>query len=98
VIEVGAAGAVPLALVDADHAAGVASDAVVGEEVGRVGEDEVDRFFRELLQQVQAIALVDGDVVLGVAEDGCGQRLGGLLAGRDSLPAFALGFLLHSWL
>ncbi len=35
----GTAGAVPRAFVDADHFAGVAGDAAVGEEVGRVGED-----------------------------------------------------------
>ena len=34
-----AAGAVPRAFVDADHFAGVAGDAAVGEEIRRVGED-----------------------------------------------------------
>jgi hypothetical protein len=33
---------VPIAFVDADHASGVAGDPAVGEEVGRVGEDEVE--------------------------------------------------------
>jgi hypothetical protein len=42
VIGIRAAGFVPFAFVDGDHFAGVASDAAVGEEVGRVGEDEVD--------------------------------------------------------
>ncbi|HEV2315735.1 MAG TPA: hypothetical protein VGR94_10545 [Candidatus Acidoferrales bacterium] len=35
----GAARAVPCAFVDADHFAGVAGDAAVGEEIRRVGED-----------------------------------------------------------
>jgi len=39
VIFCSAAGAVPCAFVDADHFAGVAGDAAVGEEVRRVGED-----------------------------------------------------------
>ena len=42
VIGVRAFGFVPIAFVDGDHFAGVAGDAAVGEEVGRVGEDEVD--------------------------------------------------------
>ena len=37
-----AAGLVPIALVDADHLAGVAGDAAVGEEIGRVGENHVE--------------------------------------------------------
>ena len=40
VIGAGAAGFVPFAFVDADHFAGVAGDAAVGEELGRLGEDE----------------------------------------------------------
>jgi len=40
-VGVGAAGFVPIAFVDGNHFAGVAGDAAVGEEVGRVGEDEV---------------------------------------------------------
>ena len=50
VIGVGAAGFVPFAFVDGDHFAGVAGDAAVGEEVGRVGEDEVDGGFGDVLQ------------------------------------------------
>ena len=72
-IGVGAAGAVPFAFVDADHAAGVAGDAVVGEEVGRVGEDEVDGIFGEGGEDIEAIALEDADVMLVIAEDGGGK-------------------------
>jgi hypothetical protein len=63
----------PLAFIDADHAAGVAGDAVVGEEVGRVCEDEVDAGFRDGGEDVEAVALEDFDVVLGVVEDGGGE-------------------------
>jgi len=42
VIGVRTAGFVPFAFVDADHFAGVAGDAAVGEEIGQVGKDEVD--------------------------------------------------------
>jgi hypothetical protein len=42
VIGSGALGFVPGAFVDGDHFAGVTGDAAVGEEVRRVGEDEVD--------------------------------------------------------
>lgn len=42
VIELGAAGLVPLAFIDLHHLARVAGDAAVGEKVGRVGEDEVE--------------------------------------------------------
>ena len=78
-IGVGAAGAVPFAFVDADHAAGVAGDAVVGEEVGRVGEDEVDGIFGQGGEDIEAIALEDADVMLVIAEDGGGEvrRRGG---------------------
>ena len=72
-IGVGAAGAVPFAFVDADHAAGVAGDAVVGEEVGRVGEDEVDGIFWQGGEDIEAIALEDADVMLVIAEDGGGK-------------------------
>jgi hypothetical protein len=78
---------VPLAFIDADHAAGVAGDAIVGEEVGRVGEDEVDAGFGDGGEDVEAVALEDFDVVLGVVEDGGGE--GGelrirLVARRDA--------------
>jgi hypothetical protein len=59
----------------------VAGDAVVGEEVGRVGEDEVDAGFRNRGQNFEAVALIDFDVVLGVVEDGLGER-GGAARGR----------------
>ena len=58
-VGVGAAGMVPFAFVDADHAAGVAGDAAVGEEIGRVGEDEVDGVFGNGGEDFEAIALVD---------------------------------------
>jgi hypothetical protein len=35
----------PIAIGDGDHFAGVAGDAAIGEELGRVGEDEVDGGF-----------------------------------------------------
>src|SRR5438477_9955612 len=39
---ISAAGFVPIAFVDRDHFARMAGDAAVGEEVRRVGEDEID--------------------------------------------------------
>ena len=66
----GALGFVPIAFVDGDHFAGVAGDAAVGEEVGRVGEDEVDGGRRDLFQDVEAVALVDAEVVFGIVEGG----------------------------
>ena len=72
VVGVGALGDVPGAFVDGDHFAGVAGDAAVGEEVGRVGEDEVDGGRRDLFQDVEAVALVDAEVVFGVVEGGSG--------------------------
>jgi hypothetical protein len=47
VIGIGVTGFVPCGFVDPDHFAGVAGDAAVGEEVGRVGEDEVDGILRD---------------------------------------------------
>src|SRR5882724_10366315 len=76
-IGVGAAGFVPFAFIDADHFAGVAGDAAVGEEVGRVGEDEVDGRFGDLGEEVEAVAEVDAEVVLGVVESGGGKSGGG---------------------
>ena len=76
VVGIGAAGFVPVAFVDADHAAGMAGDAAVGEEIGRVGEDEVDGGFGELGEEVEAVALVDAEVVPGVVEGG-GGKIGG---------------------
>jgi len=68
VIEIGTAGFVPFAFVYGDHFAGVAGDAAVGEEVGRVGEDEVDGGRRDLGEEVEAVALVDAEVVFFVVE------------------------------
>ncbi len=65
----GALGFVPGAFVDGDHFAGVAGDAAVGEEVGRVGEDEVDGGFGEEGEEFEGVALVEADVVLFVVED-----------------------------
>jgi hypothetical protein len=59
--------------VDGDHFAGVAGDAAVGEEVGRVGEDEVDGIFRDGGEDFEAVALVKAEVVLGVVERRGGQ-------------------------
>jgi len=74
VVGVGTAGTVPFTFVDADHAAGVAGDAVVGKEIGRVGEDEVDGVFGKGGEDGEAIGFVDADVMLVVAEDGGGER------------------------
>ena len=73
VVGIRTSGDVPLAFIDADHAAGVAGDAVVGEEVGRVGEDEVDAGCRDGGEDIEAVALEDFDVVPGVVEDGRGE-------------------------
>ena len=70
----GALGFVPGAFVDGDHFTGVAGDAAVGEEVGRVGEDEVDGGFGE---EFEGVALVEADVVAWVVEDGGGEFDGG---------------------
>jgi hypothetical protein len=55
----------------------VAGDAAVGEEVGRVGEDEVDGILRDVLKDFEAIALVDAEVVFGVVESGGWESGGG---------------------
>jgi hypothetical protein len=47
----------------------VAGDAAVGEEVGRVGEDEVDGGFGDECEEFEAITLVEAEVVFGVVED-----------------------------
>src|SRR5882724_11418093 len=77
VIGVWAAGFVPIAFVDRDHFAGVAGDAAVGEEVGRVGEDEVDGGFGDFGEEVEAVAVVDAEVMFGVVEGGGGKIGGG---------------------
>ncbi len=68
---------------DADHFAGVAGDAAVGEEVGRVGEDEVDGGFGNLGEEFEAVAVVDAEVMFGVVEGGGGKSGGGF--GHDEL-------------
>jgi len=73
VIGLRALGFVPITFVDGDHFSGVAGDAAVGEEVGRVGEDEVDGGFGYLGEDVEAVALIDAEVVLGVVEGGRGK-------------------------
>ena len=75
VIGVGALGDVPGAFVDGDYFAGVAGDAAVGKKIRGVGEDEVDGGRGDLGEDVEAVALVDAEVVFGVVED---QALRGL--------------------
>ena len=53
---------IPIALVDGDHLAGVAGDAAVGEEVGWVGEDEVDGGFGDERKELEAVGMEDADV------------------------------------
>ena len=77
VIGIGTFGFVPIAFIDADHAAGMAGDATVGEEVRRVGEDEVDGRFGDEGEEFEAIALIEANVVLGVVEDGGWELDGG---------------------
>ena len=73
-IGVGALGDVPGAFVDGDHFAGVAGNAAVGEEVGRVGEDEVDGILRNGGEDFEAVALVDAEVVFFVVEGNVALR------------------------
>jgi hypothetical protein len=51
----------------------VAGDSVVGEEIRRVGENEVDGIFGQGGEDIEAIALEDADVMFVIAEDGVGQ-------------------------
>jgi hypothetical protein len=53
----------------ASHAAGVAGDAVIGEKIGRIGEDEVDGGFGKGGEDFEGVALVDAEVVLFILED-----------------------------
>ena len=73
VVGVGAAGTVPIAFIDADHAAGVAGDSVVGEKIRRVGENQVHAGFGNFCEDFEAIALENFDVMFWVMEDGRGQ-------------------------
>jgi hypothetical protein len=47
----------------------VAGDAAIGEEVGRVGEDEVDGRFGDEGKEFEAVALAETGVVARVVED-----------------------------
>jgi len=70
---------------DGDHFAGVAGDAAVGEEVGRVGEDEVDGGFGDILKDFEAVALIDAEGgCLGSSKAGVGSELGASLGMRKS--------------
>jgi hypothetical protein len=55
----------------------VAGDAAVGEEVGRVGKDEVDGILGDGGEDFEAVALVDAEVVFGVVEGGGWEIRGG---------------------
>jgi hypothetical protein len=60
----------------------VAGDAAVGEEIGRVGEDEVDGGFGDESKEFEAVAMVDAEVVFGVVEGG-GGKVGGRFGHDD---------------
>src|SRR5208282_2271742 len=72
VVFIRAPGFVPIALVHADHFAGVAGDAAVGEEIGRVGEDAVEAAFGifggDGVEQLEAVAVVKPEAAGGVGE------------------------------
>jgi len=51
----------------------VTGDAVVREEIGRVGENHVHGVFREERKKLQAIALINIDLMLRVVEGRCGK-------------------------
>jgi len=70
VIGFGALGFVPRAFIDADHFSGVAGDAAVGKEIGRIGEDEVNGFGGHGGENFAAVALENFDVVRAVVEGG----------------------------
>ena len=69
VVGVWAARAIPLALVHAHHAPGVAGDAVVGKEIGWVGENQVHTLVGNPGQDLQAVALKDLEAVFQVLKD-----------------------------
>jgi len=82
-VGVGAAGLVPIAFVDGNHFAGVAGDAAVGKEVGRVGEDEVEGVVGDVLEDFETIAVVEAELVFGIVvgdmglEEGVVRGVGG---------------------
>lgn len=73
-VEVGPLRLVPLALVHGHHLARVAGDAVIGQEIGRVGEDQVHAVAGNGGQNLQATALVNFYVVLRIVKDRLGQQ------------------------
>ena len=48
----------------------MAGDAAVGEEIRRLGEDQVDGVVGDVFEDLEALAVVEADVVFGVIEDG----------------------------
>ena len=67
-------GLVPFAFIHRDTLARMAGHASVGEEIRRVGEDEVHGILRDGGEDFEAVALKDFDVVARVVEYGRGQR------------------------
>ena len=65
VVQFRAAGAVPIALVHAHHASGVAGDAAVGEEIGRVGKDAIEPAFGifggDGVKEFEAVAVIEAN-------------------------------------
>ena len=72
-VEVGALGLIPRALVHGNHSARMAGDAVIGKEIGRVGENQVDAICGNGGENLQAITLINLDVVVGVVKNRLGQ-------------------------
>ena len=72
-VGVGTFGFVPFAFVDGDHFAGMAGNAAVGEEVRRVGEDQIDGIVGDVLQNLEAVTMIETQVMFRVVE---GEALG----------------------
>jgi len=66
--------AIPLALVHADHLPRMAGNSIVRKKVRRVRKNQIHAIHRHSRKNIEAIALINPDVVLVIAKNGLRQR------------------------
>lgn len=75
VIGTQAGGGIPLSFVDRHPAARLAGGAAVGQVVGRVGKDQVDRACRNPIEQLQAVALDEPVIGAAMSNGRCWKKV-----------------------
>jgi len=80
---------IPLALVHADHLPRMASNSIVREKVRRVRKNQINAIRRHSRKNIEAIPLINPDVMLVIAKNGLRQRARNKLSTVNPIQIFS---------